>query len=150
MTGLCQIWDRGYNFKKDLLVYLYLVYKLSHIITGVISVILSLYICINCLDLFKNGIYIEDFVFFFCVLVFFYFIFFFPIDFINKSLMNIEKGNFKYGMTDYGKEYKMSSVPYMYAGGKAFYIAILFIINIILILPIKFIVSLKRKKESEN
>ena len=112
--------------------------KISHIITFIISIVLSLF-CVNGLGLFKNSIFWGDFVLLFCIIGFFYCIFFFPVDFINKSIINIENDNFEYEMTDFVKEYKMHNVPSMYAGGKGFIISIIFLINLILIAPIKLI-----------
>ena len=125
---------------------------ISHIISGIFSIALSLYICINYLDLFLNGFFWGDFLLFFCALGFFYLLLFYPINFINKSLINLEEENFTYGISDYAKEYKIK--PFLLTpvgGGKrnvfyAFIIIILFIINTIFILPIKFFGRLVRRK----
>ena len=50
--------------------------KISHLITGIISAVLSLYVCIACLGLFINDFYWGDSVFFICAFGFFYLILF--------------------------------------------------------------------------
>ena len=130
--------------------------RISHIITFIISTSLSLYICINCLDLFINGLFWGDFVFLFCTLGFFYLIFFYPIDYTIRNLSYaIINDNFKYGEKDYIEDYKIEppSPVGLYRKGiifYAFYMVMFFIINIIIIIPAKFIINIIRNKEKEE
>ena len=126
---------------------------ISHFITFIISSALSFYICRNCLDLFINGLFWGDFVFLACTIGCFYLIFFYPIDYTVRNLSYaIINDNLEYGEKDYIEKHDIRWDANVGKGiiFYAFFMVMFFIINIIIIIPVKFILKIIRKKDKEE